>query len=147
MQHLGAESSTAFLVNRLNSCTERACEVTEHMKPIELGKLYMAQADTQLLLKEKIMLVVRGPRENQFRPLIDTWFRSTAAYHGSKPVGVVLSGFMSAGVIGMECVKLKISVALHELLRHKEIVEAACWLFYRKHGKFERNSLTAGQSL
>ncbi len=65
----------------------------------------MAPADMHLLLNEKEMRVVRGPRKNQFRPSIDPLFRSASAYHGSDVVGVILTGFMSDGVIGMECIK------------------------------------------
>jgi two-component system, chemotaxis family, protein-glutamate methylesterase/glutaminase len=105
VQHLGADSSTPFLVKRLGSYTKLPCQVAEHMKPIESGTVYMAQADMQLLVKERVMLVVRGPRENQFRPSIDTLFRSASAYHGPRTVGIILTGFMSDGVVGMECIK------------------------------------------
>lgn len=51
------------------------------------------------------MLVARGPRENQFRPAIDPMFRSAAAYHGARVTGVILTGFMSDGVVGMESIQ------------------------------------------
>ncbi|MDX5423068.1 MAG: chemotaxis protein CheB [Hymenobacteraceae bacterium] len=103
--HLSSDSSSAFLAKRLGQFTTLSCKVVEHLKPIEPGTVYMAQADMQLLLKENVMLVTRGPRENQFRPSIDTLFRSAAAYHGANTTGVILTGFMTDGVVGMEHIK------------------------------------------
>nr|WP_262902633.1 chemotaxis protein CheB [Pontibacter aydingkolensis] len=67
--------------------------------------VYLAPADNHLLLTKRQMLVVRGPRENQFRPAIDPLFRSAAAYHGANSIGVILTGFMSDGVLGMEFIR------------------------------------------
>jgi two-component system, chemotaxis family, protein-glutamate methylesterase/glutaminase len=102
VQHLSIDSSADFLVKRLNRYTELTCKVAQHEATIEPGTLYMAPADRHLLLTGKKMLVVRGPRENQFRPGIDPLFRSAAAYHGNSVVGVILTGFMSDGVVGIE---------------------------------------------
>ena len=112
VQHLSSDSSSDFLTKRLGQYTKLPCRVVEHLKPIEPGTVYMAQADMQLLLKENVMLVVRGPRENQFRPSIDTLFRSAAAYHGASAIGVILTGFMSDGVIGTECIKRSGGIAV-----------------------------------
>ncbi len=51
------------------------------------------------------MLVVKGPRENNFRPSIDPLFRSAAAFHGSRVVGVMLTGLLSDGVAGMDAIR------------------------------------------
>ncbi|MBC5992252.1 chemotaxis protein CheB [Pontibacter cellulosilyticus] len=112
VQHLSADSSAAFLVNRLNQFTSLTCKVAEHQQEFEPGTVYFAPADKHLLLSKKEMLVVTGPRENQFRPAIDPLFRSAAAYHGASTIGVVLTGFMSDGVIGMESIKRSGGVAV-----------------------------------
>jgi two-component system chemotaxis response regulator CheB len=105
VQHLSVDSSARFLADRLDRQTELVCKVAAHKDSIEPGIVYMAPADMHLLLKEKEILVVRGPRENQFRPSIDPLFRSAAAYYGPHAIGVILTGFMSDGVAGMEFIK------------------------------------------
>jgi two-component system, chemotaxis family, protein-glutamate methylesterase/glutaminase len=105
VQHLSPDSSAPFLVNRLNKYTNLTCKVAEHEQKFEPGTVYFSPADKHLLLNRNKMLVVKGPRENHFRPAIDVLFRSAAAHHGANAIGVVLTGFMSDGVIGMECIK------------------------------------------
>lgn len=105
VQHLSVDSSVKFLVDRLGQHTRLTCKVAGNGDAIEAGTLYMAPADKQMLIKGSELLVVRGPRENQFRPAIDPLFRSAAAYHGHNTIGVILTGYMSDGVIGMESIK------------------------------------------
>lgn len=105
VQHLSVDSSVEFLVNRLSRFTGLTCKIAEDEDTIEPATIYMAPADKHLLLREKDILVVKGPRENQFRPSIDPLFRSAAAYHGAGVIGVILTGFMSDGVIGMETIR------------------------------------------
>ncbi|WP_187264593.1 chemotaxis protein CheB [Pontibacter beigongshangensis] len=104
VQHLSADSSTQFLVNRLSQHTALTCKIAEDLDPILPATIYMAPADRHLLLNEEQVLIVRGPRENQFRPSIDPLFRSAAGYHSAGVIGVILTGFMSDGVDGMESI-------------------------------------------
>lgn len=105
VQHLSVDSSAPFLVNRISRHTPLTCKVAEHNTKLEAGVIYLAPADRHLLLSDKKMLVMRGPRENQFRPAIDPLFRSAAAYKGSHVIGIILTGFMTDEVIGMESIK------------------------------------------
>ncbi len=105
VQHLSNDSSALFLVERLRKYTGLTCKVAENNARIEPGTLYLAPPDRHLLLRKDEMLVVRGPRENLFRPSIDPLFRSAAAYHGANVTGVILTGFLSDGVVGLEGVK------------------------------------------
>ena len=105
VQHLSVDSSAPFLVQRLGQHAALACKVAVDREGIVPGTVYMAPPDRHLLLKEEEMLVVRGPRENQFRPSIDPLLRSAAAYYGPHAIGVILTGFLSDGVAGMEAIK------------------------------------------
>ncbi|MDX5347863.1 MAG: chemotaxis protein CheB [Hymenobacteraceae bacterium] len=104
VQHVSADSSATFLSNRLNLNSKLNCKPAENNAKIEAGTVYMAPADQHLLLRQEDMLVVNGPRENQFRPSIDPLFRSAAAYHSSHVIGIILTGFMSDGVAGLEAI-------------------------------------------
>lgn len=60
--------------------------------PIEHGRVYVAPPDHHVLLEEEGVRVVRGPRENGYRPAIDPLFRTAARTFGGRVIGVILSG-------------------------------------------------------
>src|SRR5262249_50980854 len=60
--------------------------------------------DCHLLLRRGHIRVVKGPREHGSRPAIDPLFRSAAAAYGPQVVGVVLSGMMDDGGIGLAAI-------------------------------------------
>lgn len=77
----------------------------ENGMKIEPGRVYLAAPDHHLLLSEDRVLLGRGPRENMVRPAIDALFRSAALHHGSRVIGVLLSGLLSDGAAGLNAIK------------------------------------------
>ena len=82
----------------------RAIQPTDH-SPYEEGVVYTGAPNHHLLVKNAHLRVVHGPTENRFRPSIDALFRSAAAYHTTRVVGVLLTGYQDDGVLGLEAVK------------------------------------------
>ncbi|HEY0134971.1 MAG TPA: chemotaxis protein CheB [Nannocystis sp.] len=70
-------------------------------EPIQPGRVYVAPPDHHLLLKRGYVRVVRGPKENGFRPAVDPMFRTAAHTHGARTIGVVLSGGLNDGTHGL----------------------------------------------
>ena len=75
-----------------------------HGAPFQPGRLYVAVADSHLLLGPIISLA-RSPKEHFHRPAIDPLFRSAAASFGQRVVGVLLSGATTDGVTGAVAIK------------------------------------------
>src|SRR5262245_34938243 len=68
------------------------------------GVIYVAPPDRHLLVEAKSVRVIQGPRENGVRPAIDPLFRSAAAHHGTRVVGIVLTGLRDDGSAGLHAI-------------------------------------------
>lgn len=73
--------------------------------PIRPGRIYVAPPGFHLALEPERMRLLRGARENGHRPAIDPLFRSAALSHGARTVGVVLSGLLDDGTVGLREIK------------------------------------------
>lgn len=80
--------------------------------PIERGCIYIAPPDHHMLVRGGHLHVVRGPRENGFRPAIDATFRTAAQAFGPRTIGIVLSGMLDDGTAGLLAIKRRGGVAI-----------------------------------
>ena len=74
----------------------------EEIRP---GHIYVAPPDHHLLIENRRVKLVHGPRENLHRPSIDALFRSAARWAGPRVIGVVLTGARDDGTAGMRQIK------------------------------------------
>lgn len=72
---------------------------------IEYGQIYVAPPDQHLLLENRHISLVHGPKENRSRPAIDPLFRSAAVNYGPRVIGVLLSGSLDDGTAGLRAIK------------------------------------------
>lgn len=68
-------------------------------------QIYVAAPNHHLLVNEDHVRVLRGPQENRYRPSIDALFRSAARAHGSRVIGMVLTGYLDDGTVGLQTIK------------------------------------------
>ena len=103
--HLSKIAMPEILLGRLQKHTKLLCKIANDKEPIEPGTIYLAGPDAHLLIKDKNILLGHGPTENRFRPSIDVLFRSIAADFGERSIGIVLTGFLNDGTVGMNAIK------------------------------------------
>ncbi len=83
-----------------------------HDEQIEPATIYVAPPDMHVQLRPGAIEVVRGPKENGFRPAADVLFRTAAAAYGARVIGVVLTGYQDCGTAGMMSIKARGGLAV-----------------------------------
>jgi two-component system, chemotaxis family, protein-glutamate methylesterase/glutaminase len=78
-----------------------------HDEAIKPGTIYVAPPDLHMQIKPGAIEVVRGPKDNGFRPAADVLLRTASTSYGSRVIGVVLSGYLDCGTAGMMSVKAR----------------------------------------
>jgi len=94
----------ADIVGTRGQLEARNAEAGELMRN---GVVYVAPPDRHLLVDANGRLnTPRGPHENRSRPAIDPLFRSAALAFGARTIGVILSGALDDGTIGLRGIKM-----------------------------------------
>jgi two-component system chemotaxis response regulator CheB len=100
-----SESGTSVLPNILSRAGVLPASHAVHGERIRTGHIYIAPPGNHLTLELGRVRVTRGARENGHRPAIDPLFRSAALVYGSRVIGVILSGSLDDGTLGLRDVK------------------------------------------
>src|SRR5512138_1213118 len=104
VHHFPAHSISA-LPNILARAAELPGRTARDREPVTPGTSYVGPPDRHLLLMPGVVRLTRGPREHGNRPALDPLFRSAARSYGSRVVGVILSGTLDDGTVGLHAIK------------------------------------------
>jgi two-component system chemotaxis response regulator CheB len=102
--HRGASSSSA-LAQVLDRAGPLPCHTAVDGEKLELGQIIVAAPDRHLVIEAGHVRLTTDPREHGHRPAIDALFRSAAAAHDARTIGVVLSGTLTDGSAGLAVIK------------------------------------------
>jgi two-component system, chemotaxis family, protein-glutamate methylesterase/glutaminase len=101
VQHMAPHNSGEPLVRRLQRHQAFDVALARSGDRFKAAHIYIAPPDHHLLVKRDRLLVTKGARENRSRPAVDPLFRSAAVAHGSRVIGVVLTGLLDDGTAGL----------------------------------------------
>ncbi len=111
VQHIPAESVSVLPTILSRSGPLPASHPTDNVA-FRPGHIYIAPPDYHMLVGDGHIRVVRGPKENLFRPAADPLFRSVAVSHSTRAIGVVLTGALDDGTIGLKAIKERGGIAV-----------------------------------
>lgn len=98
----GAPSVLARIIDRSGPLPAVAAEDGLTLKP---GQIYVSVPDRHLLVADDRVRLSQGPTENGHRPAINALFRSVALAYGPRAIGVLLSGVLDDGVLGLAAIR------------------------------------------
>ncbi len=97
--------SRSLLPGILNDAGPLPVSHAEDGMPIKHGQIYVAPPDHHLILERGHVRLGLGPREQHQRPCINITFRSAALAYGERVIGVVLTGQLDDGTVGLWDIK------------------------------------------
>ena len=98
----GAPSILARIVDRSGPLPAVTAEHGENLQP---AHIYVARPDRHLLVADHRVVLSQGPTENGHRPAINALFRSVALAFGPRAVGILMSGVLDDGVLGLGAIR------------------------------------------
>lgn len=105
VQHMAPDATAEVLVDALSKAGKVECTLAKHGETFKAPHIYVAPADQHLMINKSAIMVTKGARENRSRPAIDPLFRSAAVAHGSKVIGLLLTGQLDDGTAGLVAIK------------------------------------------
>jgi two-component system chemotaxis response regulator CheB len=101
--HVGAHPS--LLPEVLTAAGSLGAKHAEHGERIRPRQIYIAPPDHHMMVEDGCVLLKRGPKVNWARPAIDPLFQSAADSYGPNAIGVILSGNLNDGTLGLHAIK------------------------------------------
>ena len=98
--HVSAQH-TSHLPAILRRAGALAASHAQDGEPLRGGHIYIAPPGHDLMVVGSGVAVQPSAAQARFRPSLDALFQSVAHHHGSRSVGIVLSGALDDGAVGL----------------------------------------------
>ncbi|MEH3139748.1 MAG: chemotaxis protein CheB [Mycobacterium kyogaense] len=102
--HLPAQAPSV-LADIVNRRTALEAVAAQDGMSVEPGRIYVAVPGRHLLARDHRIVLSEGPTENGYRPALNALFRSVAVAFGPQAVGVLVSGVLDDGVLGLAAIR------------------------------------------
>jgi two-component system, chemotaxis family, protein-glutamate methylesterase/glutaminase len=97
-----APSVLADIIDRRTSWQTVAARDGLRLEP---GRIYVAVPGHHLLTRDHRVMLSDGPTESGHRPALNALFRSVATAFGPRAIGVLVSGVLDDGVLGLAAIR------------------------------------------
>ncbi|QLL07174.1 chemotaxis protein CheB [Mycobacterium vicinigordonae] len=98
-------SAPSLLARIIDRCGPLPAATAKHGLRLKPAQIYVAVPDFHLLVADHRTMLSQGPTENGHRPAINALFRSVAVAYGPRAIGVLLSGVLDDGVLGLQAIR------------------------------------------
>jgi len=130
--HRRAAGSRSQLARILDRAGPLPAVWAAHGDLIETGVIYVAVPNRQLLVSDGRVVLSDEPSEDAYRPAINPLFRSVALAYRERAVGVLMSGVLDDGVVGLAAIRARGGIAIIQTPRDAQFPD------------LPRHALTAG---
>jgi two-component system, chemotaxis family, protein-glutamate methylesterase/glutaminase len=103
---------TSMLPNIPNRRSPFAAAHARQGDALRAGQIYVAPPDHHMLVEQGSLVLTRGPKVNWVRPAIDSLFYTVAMSFGPSVIGVLLTGRLNDGTIGLGEIKRRGGVTM-----------------------------------
>lgn len=111
VMHL-APQSTSVLPQILERAGALPASHAVHDEAFRMGRIYVASPDQHMVIERDRVHLAAGPKENRHRPAIDPLFRTAARWYGARVIGIVLTGALDDGTVGLLAIKKRGGIAI-----------------------------------
>lgn len=103
--HMSRNGTGEFTKDKICQVSPLSCHLVNKEFVIEKDHVYIAAPNRHLVIRKNSIRPGLGSKVNGCRPSIDVLFSSAASFYSEKAIGIVLSGLIDDGTLGMCAIK------------------------------------------